>query len=90
MSRVGDELKRDRDARVSPRNALTAAGRPCPATISSISPLRSTATVVDTFFGPEGAAIAGTFEYVRKGHVVEGALGAACRTEQRSLVSTLR
>ena len=49
-----------------------------------------TATVVDTFFGPEGAAVAGTFEYVRKGHVVEGALGAACRTEQRSLAGTFR
>lgn len=123
VSRVGNELKRDRDARVRgnvtveftfveahaytvnvrlwglAKERADGSWQAMPgdhfeqlavAKYSHFARFLPTATVVGAFFGPEGEAIAGTFEYARKGHVVEGAFGAARRTEGRSLVSTLR
>ena len=123
VSRVGNELKRDRDARVRgnvtveftfvrghaytvdvrlwglAKERADGGWQAMPgdefehlavAEYSDFARFLPTATVVGAFFGPRGEAIAGTFEYVRKGHVVEGAFGAARRTEERSLISTLR
>ena len=123
VSRVGDQLQRDRDARVRGNVTVefTADGADAytvnvrlwglakeltdgswqaiagdsfqhlaVAKYSHFAEFLPHVTVVGAFFGPRGEAVAGTFKYTRKGHVVEGAFGAMRKSQAGPLISMTR
>lgn len=123
LSRVGDQLQRDRDARVRGNVTVefTANGADAytvnvrlwglakeladgswqaiagdsfehlaVAKYSHFAEFLPNVTVIGAFFGPRGEAVAGTFKYNRKGHVVEGAFGAMRKSEAGPLISMTR
>ncbi|MCY3703231.1 MAG: hypothetical protein OXG16_11185 [Rhodospirillales bacterium] len=123
VSRVGDQLQRDRDARVRGNvtveciadgaNAYTVNVRLwglakeladgswqaiagdsfqhlAVARYSHFAEFLPHVTVIGAFFGLRGEAVAGTFKYDRKGHVVEGAFGAMRKSEAGPLISMTR